>query len=138
MITIGHTLVAGAFVALASTGMAVAGAESSCDPDTMAMSPQPVLSCPGVAAAPFPDTAPVPDPAFDVTGPPTAGSPPASGPVIAALPAPGQAPHVPPVVGADGTQSFGQGGVIGDLFTQFQNGVPTDLIYGPVAPPPGS
>ncbi len=106
---------------------------SPCIPETMAMSPQPVLSCPGVQPAPFPDTAPVGNSAFNVAGPP----PPAPGapPAANALPAPGQAPFVPPVVNPDGTQSFGPSGYLGDIWDQFHNGVPTDLIFAPPPPP---
>jgi hypothetical protein len=32
---------------------------------------------------------------------------------------------------ADGTQTFGQGGgYLGDIWDQFHDGVPSDLIYG--------
>ncbi|OBF20648.1 hypothetical protein [Mycobacterium sp. ACS4331] len=98
-----------------------AAAESPCIPETMAMSPQPVLSCPGQVAAPFPKSAPLPAP----------GAPPSGN----GLPAPGQAPYIPPVTNQDGTQTtFDQGGYLGDLWGQFHNGVPSDLIYGPPVP----
>lgn len=100
----------------------LATAESPCLPETMAMSPQPVLSCPDQVPAPFPKSAPLP----------AAPDAPATGD---AFPAPGQAPYIPPIVNQDGTLStFDQGGYLGDLWDQFRNGVPTDLIYGPPAP----
>ncbi len=122
-------------------GLVPAAHSSPCDPDTMRMSPQPVLSCPGVEPAPQ-----MLPPAAPIAAAPIA--PPPAGPVDAdagaspnALPAPGQAPDVPPVFNADGSQNFGQGGFFGGIWDEFHsdfhNGVPADLVYGPApAPPP--
>jgi hypothetical protein len=108
----------GTALALASQAQA-----SPCDPITMSMTPQPVLSCPD------------PAPAAPVVG--ASGPVPVDGvPLPDALPAPGQAPAVPPTFNADGTQDFGGDGFIGDVMNQFGNGVPGEFIYGPMAPPP--
>jgi hypothetical protein len=108
-------------------------AESPCIPETMAMSPQPVLSCPGQAPAPFPQSAPLRDSAHRVDGPPPTD--PGASSVGVALPPPGQAPHIPPVVNPDGSPvTFDQGGYLGQLWDQFHSGVPSDLIYGPPQP----
>jgi hypothetical protein len=114
-----------------------ASAASQCDPLTLSMTPQPALSCPDPYAASPADPPPVPDPANFVGGPPPQGAPPPPGqPLPDAFPAPGQPPGVPPVVGDDGapTQSFGQGGYLKDIWGQFHNGVPSDLVFG--SPPP--
>ncbi len=104
------------------TGL-VAGAHASpCDPITMSMTPQPVLSCPD------------PAPAAPIVG--ASGPVPVDGaPLPDALPPAGQAPAIPPTFNADGSQSFGQDGFLGDVMNQFGNGVPGEFIYGPMAPP---
>jgi hypothetical protein len=126
------TCVVGGVVGLGTAPTAVA--ESPCLPDTMAMSPQPVLSCPGHEPMPFPKSAPLPDPAYTPAEPPPGDA--VQVPAGAALPPPGQAPHIPPVTNQDGSHAtFEQGtGVIGDLLGQFGNGVPTDLLLGPPKP----
>lgn len=135
---------AGALAGSCAVGLACQASGSPCDPDTMRMTPQPVLSCPDPDASPPPPQlrgAPVAGGSFTPTASGVMGSAPAD-PGAPAFPAPGQAPNVPPVVNADGSQTFGQGGgYLGDIWDQFHNGVPSDLIYGPVsgdpaAPPP--
>lgn len=119
--------IAGAWAA----GLAAQAYASPCDPTTLAMTPQPQLSCPAPDVGPPPDALPV-VPGSDVTGPPLPD----------ALPPPGEAPHIPPVVGEDGmpTQSYGQGGYLGQIWNEFHNGVPSEFVYGPPpadsAPPP--
>jgi hypothetical protein len=128
-----------------AVGLSAQANASPCIPDTLAMTPQPQLSCPGAQVAPRPVAAPVAAPADDSAGPSAPDGPPAPGPVDVAagppppaFPAPGQAPFIPPVVGEDGapTQSFGQSGYLGEIWHEFHNGVPGELIYGPAAPPP--
>jgi hypothetical protein len=135
----------GAIVGSSAVGLATqASAASQCDPLTLSMTPQPALSCPDPYAASPEDPPPVPDPVNFVGGPPPQGAPPAPGqPLPDAFPAPGQPPGVPPVVGADGapTQSFDQGGYLKDIWGEFHNGVPSDLVFGspppdPALPPP--
>ena len=112
------------------------GLRVPCDPMTLAMTPQPQLSCPAPEAAPPADGAPIAAP------PPVTGSDVTGPPLPDALPPPGEAPHIPPVVGEDGapTTSYGQGGYLGQIWDEFHNGVPRDVIYGPApggpAPPP--
>jgi hypothetical protein len=89
----------------------------------------------------MPDAPPVPAPVNDVAAPPPASavaSMPAPGqPLPDAFPPPGQPPYIPPVVNADGTQGYGQGGFLRDVWHQFHNGVPSDLLFGPAPPQPG-
>ena len=133
----------GAIVGGSAVGLAAAAYASPCDPVTMSMTPQPVLSCPGPDVAPPAEGSPVPVPVNGLAGPPADGVPVvepvadvAGPPPPAALPHPGQPPSVPPVVNEDGTpQTFGQGGFLRDIWHQFHNGVPSDLFYGPVPPP---
>lgn len=84
-----------AFVgAIAATGFAAGAHASPCDPLGIAMTPQPVLSCPSTGA--------------------------------------------PPVAG-DGPPPLSQLGYLREIWHEFHNGVPTDLLYGPAptdAPPP--
>jgi hypothetical protein len=130
-INVAGIVFAGAVVGSCAVGLAAQAYASPCDPLTMSMTPQPVLSCPAPAAPPA-DGSPVAGPVSDVAG----------GPQPGALPAPGEAPYVPPVVGEDGTQSYGQLGYLRQIWHEFHNGVPSDLIYGPMpmpsAPPPPS
>jgi hypothetical protein len=138
VINVARVALACAAVGSCAVGFAAGAFASPCDPTTLAMTPQPQLSCPAPEAAQPADGAPVaappPVPGSDVTGPPLPD----------ALPPPGQAPHVPPVVGEDGapTTSYGQGGYLGQIWNEFHNGVPSDVIYGPApggpAPPPPS
>ena len=123
---------AGAIVGSCAVGLAAPAYAGPCDPVGLSMTPQPVLSCASPDPAPPADGSPAPGPVNAV-----AGAPPQ-----AALPAPGQAPYVPPVVDADGTQSYGQLGYLRQIWHEFHNGVPSDLLYGPAptdpAAPPGS
>jgi hypothetical protein len=120
---VAHLAAALAVAAGSALGLATEAAASPCDPITMSMTPQPVLSCPD------------PAPAAPVVG--ASGPVPVDGvPLPDALPAPGQAPAIPPTFNADGTQDFGGDGFIGDVMNQFGNGVPGEFIYGPMAPPP--
>ncbi len=124
---------AGLYLA-AAAAVPTAGA-SPCIPETMAMSPQPVLSCPDQQPMPFPDTAPLADPAFNPAAPPPGGVAP---PVGTAFPAPGQAPYIPPVVNTDGSAtSFGQGTGIRDIWNQYTSGELSGILPGAApAPPP--
>lgn len=119
-INVARVVFAGAIVGSCALGVAVRAYASPCDPVGLSMTPQPQLSCPGPDAAPPPDGPPAPGPVNNVA----AGSP-------GAPPAPGQPPYVPPVVDADGTQSYGQLGFLRQVWHEFHNGVPSDLIYGP-------
>ncbi|MGB8504638.1 hypothetical protein [Mycobacterium sp.] len=65
-------------------------------------------------------------PVSDVAGRPPPG----------ALPPPGEPPYVPPVVGEDGTQSYGQLGYLREIWHEFHNGVPSEFIYGPAPTDP--
>ena len=147
---VARIVVAGAIVGPCAVVLAAGASASPCDPATLAMTPQPQLSCPGPAAAPPPvapavagpvDDAPAPPPAEGAPVPVPVGVPanPVAGPRPPAFPAPGEAPFVPPVVGEDGapTQSFGQGGFLMDIWHEFHNGVPSDLIYAPPPADPG-
>ncbi|HEY6575548.1 MAG TPA: hypothetical protein VI029_11580 [Mycobacterium sp.] len=137
-INVARVAFACAAVGSCAVGLAPRAFASPCDPTTLAMTPQPQLSCPAPeAAAPadgVPVAAPPPVPGSDVTGPPLPD----------AFPPPGEPPHIPPVVGEDGapTTSYGQGGYFGQIWSEFHNGVPSDVIYGPApgapAPPPPS
>jgi len=101
---------------------------SPCDPLGLAMTPQPVLSCLDADAGPPTDGAPATGAVDSVAAPP-AGAP----------PAPGQPPYVPPVADGDAPPPLGQLGYLREIWHEFHNGVPTDLIYGPAptdAPPP--
>lgn len=143
VINVATIVFVGAIVGGSAVGLAAAAYASPCDPVTMSMTPQPVLSCPGPDVAPPAEGSPVPVPVNGLAGPPADGVPVvepvtdvAGPPPPAALPPPGQPPSVPPVVNEDGTpQSFGQGGFLRDIWHQFHNGVPSDLFYGPVPPP---
>ncbi|MCV7226564.1 hypothetical protein [Mycolicibacterium komossense] len=122
---VAHLAAAIAVAAGSAVGFASGANASPCDPITLSMTPQPVLSCPDPAA---------PAPVVGASGPvPVVGTP-----LPDALPPPGQAPAIPPTSNADGTQDFGSDGFIGDVMNQFGNGVPSEFIYGPMAPPPPS
>jgi hypothetical protein len=122
---VARVVFAGAIVGSCAFGLAARADASPCDPATLAMTPQPQLSCPGPDAAPPPDGSPVAGPVTNIADPPPPG----------ALPVPVQQPSVPPVVGADGTQSYGQLGYLRQIWHDFHNGVPSDLFGGP---PPSS
>lgn len=115
----------GAVIGGSAVGLASQASADRCDPLTLSMTPQPALSCPDPNAASPVDAAPAPDPA----------AAPVAGPLPDAFPPPGQPPAIPPVVGADGTQSYGQGGYLKDIWHEFHNGVPSDLIIGSPPPP---
>jgi hypothetical protein len=126
-----------AAVGSCAVGFAAVATASPCDPMTLAMTPQPQLSCPVPEAAPPADGTPVAAP------PPVTGSDVTGPPLPDALPPPGEAPHIPPVVGEDGAPatSYGQGGYLGQIWNEFHNGVSSELIYGstpggPAPPPP--
>jgi len=98
----------------------------------MAMSPQPVLSCPDQQPMPFPQTAPLGDPGFTPATPPQGTA--VGVPAADAFPAPGQAPYIPPVVNQDGSPTdFGQGGLFGDYWQQFTGAA--GLLGGPMPMP---
>ena len=144
-IKLARLVFAGAVIGGTAVGFAPDAYASPCDPLTMSMTPQPVLSCPAPNAVSPPD-APPPDGAsvammpVPVPAPANAGGPaPAN-----ALPPPGQAPGVPPVVDENGNPaSYGsQGSYFKEIWHEFHNGVPSDLLFAPApapdpaAPPP--
>jgi hypothetical protein len=149
-INVARIVFAGAVIGGSAVGLAAEASASPCDPLTMSMTPQPVLSCPVPDAVSPPDAAPPPD-GVSVPQPPpvpapvnAAGPPPAN----ALPPPPGQAPGVPPVVDENGNPAtYGsQGSYLREIWHDFHNGVPSDLIFAPVpqpadpaaAPPPGA
>ena len=110
VINVATIVFVGAIVGGSAVGLAAAAYASPCDPVTMSMTPQPVLSCPGPDVAPPAEGSPVPVPVNGLAGPPADGVPVvepvtdvAGPPPPAALPPPGQPPSVPPVVNEDGT-----------------------------------
>jgi hypothetical protein len=119
-------LFAGAIAGSCAVGLAAPVYASPCDPLGMAMTPQPVLSCPNPDAPPPPDAPAVTGPVNNAAGP---------GPA-AALPAPGQPPSVPPVAAGDGPAAGSQLGYLREIWHDFHNGVPSDLLYGPAPDDP--
>ena len=112
-------VLAGGIAGSFAVGLAVPAYASPCDPIGLAMTPQPVLSCPSPGAAPPADGAPAPGPVDNVAAP----------------------PYVPPVDAGDGPPPLSQLGYLREIWHEFHNGVPTDLLYGPAptdAPPPPS
>ncbi|MDT5091636.1 MAG: hypothetical protein QOH60_999 [Mycobacterium sp.] len=128
-LTVARIAFAGALVGSSALVTAAAANAGPCDPATLAMTPQPQLSC-APPDAPPPD-APAPPPG----SPPPASAPLSDGqgkPYEGPTPPPGMAPYIPPVVNADGSPgSYGQRGFFRDVWNQFHNGVPSDMIYGP-------
>jgi hypothetical protein len=129
-INLARIVFAGAIVGSCAVGLAVRANASPCDPLGLSMTPQPQLSCTSPDSAPPADGTPAPGPVNNAAGPPPPGAP----------PAPGQPPYVPPVVNPDGTQSYGQLGFLRQVWHEFHNGVPSELLYGPDPDqgPPGS
>jgi hypothetical protein len=115
-------LFAGTFAGSCAVALAAPAYASPCDPLTMSMTPQPVLSCPAPDAPPPPDAAPGP-----VTN--VASGPAPAGPN--GLPAPNPTPTVPPVAAGDGPAAGSQLGYIRQIWHDFHNGVPSDILYGP-------
>lgn len=117
---------AGVIVGSCAVSFAAPVYASPCDPIGLAMTPQPVLSCPNPGAAPA-DVAPATGPVNNIAAPSSSG--------------PGQPPYVPPVAAGDQPPPLSQLGYIREIWHEFHNGVPTDLLYGPEptdAPPPPS
>ena len=125
-INVARIVFAGAVVGSCAVGLTARAYASPCDPVGLSMTPQPVLSCPSPDSAPPADGSPVAGPVSDVAGRPAPG----------ALPPPGEPPYVPPVVGEDGTQSYGQLGYLREIWHEFHNGVPSEFIYGPAPTDP--
>jgi hypothetical protein len=125
-INVARGLFAGAIVGSCAVGVAVPAYASPCDPLGIAMTPQPVLSCSGPDSAAPTDPSVAPGPVNNVASPPPAG----------ALPAPGQPPSVPPVAPGDGPAPGSQLGYLREIWHDFHNGVPSDLLYGPAPEDP--
>lgn len=81
----------------------------------LAMTPQPVLSCTSPDAVPPAEAQPAPGPVDNVASPPPPGSP----------------PYVPPVASGNGPEPLSQLGYLREIWHEFHNGVPPDLLYGP-------
>jgi hypothetical protein len=140
--------VAGAVLGPLAVGLAAGASASPCDPATLAMTPQPQLSCAPPDGVPPPPADAAAAPAGPIQAPMAAAPPPvdpaappngvqATGETLPdAFPAPGQAPFIPPVIDADGTQRFGNMGYLREIWHEFHNGVPADLLYGPPPPAP--
>ncbi|MFZ0831860.1 MAG: hypothetical protein WAM92_01995 [Mycobacterium sp.] len=99
--------------AVAGTSFAARAGASPCDPIGLAMTPQPVLSCISPIPAPSADGAPAPGPVDNVAAP----------------------PYVPPVADGNGPPPLSQLGYLMDIWHEFHNGVPADLLYGPAPAP---
>lgn len=122
---------AGAIAGSCALGLAVQAGASPCDPVGLAMTPQPVLSCSA------PDAVPPADPSQPAAGPVNVAD---AAPPNAAPP-PGQAPYVPPVAAGNGPPAGSQLGFLRQVWHEFHNGVPSELLYGPdptdpALPPP--
>ena len=112
---------AGVIVGIVRTCFAAPAYASPCDPIGLAMTPQPVLSCANPNPAPSADVAPATGPVNNIAAPPSS--------------APGQPPYVPPVATGNGPPPLSQLGYLREIWHEFHNGVPTDLLYGPAPAP---
>jgi hypothetical protein len=116
---------AGAVVGSCAVSLAAPAHASPCDPAGMAMTPQPVLSCPSPDSVAPANGVPAPGPVNNVAAPPQPGAP----------------PYVPPVAAGNGPEPLSQLGYLMEIWREFRNGVPADLLYGPAPtdspqPPP--
>jgi hypothetical protein len=119
--TLAVLIVGSVAAAVGALGGAGSASASPCDPVGFAMTPQPVLSCPGPS-----------NPAPPIVG----ASPQTPIDAAAALPAPGQAPHVPPLADPNWGPTDGQLGFLSGLVDSFSNGIPSNLPFGSAPAPP--